>query len=47
MNRSSMPRTKELTVPLPGSITPARVKLIVPPVLREEEDFVFPLLINM
>ena len=47
MNRSSMPRTKELIVPLHGSLAPARVKLTLPPVLREDEDFVFPLIINM
>ena len=47
MARSSMPATRQLTLPLPGSPAPARVKLLFPPVLREEEDFVFPLIVNM
>ena len=36
-----------LQVRLPGSPAPARVKLTLPPVLRAEEDFVFPLIVNM
>ena len=36
-----------MQVRLPGSPAPARVKLTLPPVLRAEEDFVFPLIVNM
>ena len=39
---------KELSLPLPSSPgSLARVRLTLPPVLREEEDFSFPLLVNM
>ena len=45
---SSMPRLMEFSLPLPSSpASVARVKLTLPPVLREEEDFSFPLLVNM
>ena len=45
---SSMPRLTELSLPLPSSPgSLARVRLTLPPVLREEEDFSFPLLVNM
>ena len=44
---SSMPWKKYLSVEIPGSRTPARVKLILPPVLREHEEFSFPLVVNM
>ena len=45
---SSMPRLTELSLPLPSSPgAVARVKLSLPPVLREDEDFSFPLLVNM
>ena len=45
---SSMPRLMEFSLPLSSSpATMARVKLTLPPVLREEEDFSFPLLVNM
>ena len=42
-----MPRTEQRLVTLPGSAVPARVKLTLPPVLREAEDYKFPLLVNM
>lgn len=44
---SSMPRQLELSLPLEDSLAPARVRLTLPPVLREEEDFSFPLIVNM
>ena len=45
---SSMPRLMEFSLPLSSSpASVARVKLTLPPVLREEEDFSFPLLVNM
>jgi len=44
---SSMPSYKEFSLPIPGTNFKARVKLTIPPVLREEEDFVFPLLVNV
>ena len=44
---SSMPRLMELSLPLEESPAPARVRLTLPPVLREEEDFTFPLIVNM
>ena len=44
---SSMPRLLELSLPLEESPVDARVKLTLPPVLREEEDFTFPLIVNM
>ena len=44
---SSMPRYEEFLVHLPGTKFKARVKLTLPPVLREEEDFIFPLIVNM
>ena len=45
---SSMPRLLELSLPLPSSRDGvARVRLTLPPVLREDEDFSFPLLVNM
>ena len=44
---SSMPRLLELSLPLEESPVAARVKLTLPPVLREEEDFTFPLIVNM
>ena len=42
-----MPSYKEFSLPIPGTNFKARVKLTIPPVLREEEDFVFPLLVNV
>ena len=42
-----MPRTEEMEVTLPGSPVPARLSLTLPPVLREAEDYKFPLLVNM
>ena len=42
-----MPRTEQMEVTLPGSSVPARVGLTLPPVLRESEDYKFPLLVNM
>ena len=42
-----MPRYHELSVALRDSSAPARVKLTLPPVLREDEDYKFPLLVNM
>ena len=47
INVSSMPRTEQMEVTLPGSSVPARVGLTLPPVLRESEDYKFPLLVNM
>jgi len=44
---SSMPRYEEFLVHLPGTKFKARVKLTLPPVLREEEDFIFPLIVNI
>ena len=45
---SSMPRERELSVALPGlGGVAARVKLLLPPVLREHEEFSFPLVVNM
>eukprot|EP00090_Calanus_glacialis_P007913 TRINITY_DN16308_c0_g1_i1.p1 TRINITY_DN16308_c0_g1~~TRINITY_DN16308_c0_g1_i1.p1 ORF type:complete len:847 (-),score=98.44 TRINITY_DN16308_c0_g1_i1:552-3092(-) len=44
---SSMPSYEEFSIHLPGTNFKARVKLTLPPVLREEEDFTFPLLINV
>ena len=45
---SSMPRLMEFSLPLSSSSAAlARVKLTLPPVLREDEDFAFPLLVNM
>jgi len=44
--RSSMPRYHELSVEL-SNIGAARVKLTLPPVLRETEDYKFPLLVNI
>ena len=43
-----MPRERELSVALPGLRgVAARVKLLLPPVLREHEEFSFPLVVNM
>ena len=42
-----MPRLLELSLPLEESPVAARVKLTLPPVLREEEDFTFPVIVNM
>ena len=44
---SSVPRVLEVTLPLEDSPAPARVRLTLPPVLREEEDFTFPLIVNV
>ena len=44
---SSMPSYEEFSVQIPGTDFKARVKLTLPPVLREEEDFVFPLIVNV
>jgi len=44
---SSMPSYKQFSIPLPNSEYRARVKLTLPPVLREEEDFQFPLIVNI
>ena len=42
-----MPSYEEFSIPLPGTNFKARVKLTLPPVLREEEDFTFLLLIKV
>ena len=45
---TAMPQTKVLRMPLPDSPrTDARVRLLLPPGLREEEEFVFPLVVNV
>ena len=44
---SSMPRSLKMKVSLPGTNRKAQVQLTLPPVLREEEDFKFPLVVNM
>ena len=47
VNVSSMPSYEEFEVPLSNTFTKARVKLTLPPVLRKNEDYTFPLLVNM
>ena len=42
-----MPSYEEHSVTIPGTNYKARVKLTIPPVIREEEDFVFPLIVNV
>ena len=43
----AIPRYHDMKVELPGTSTPARVRLILPPGLREHEEFVFPLIVNV
>ena len=47
VSKRAMPKYKEFTVPLPESKIPARVRLILPPGLREYEEFIFPLVVNV
>ena len=42
-----MPGSRFLEVDLPDSEVNAQVKLTLPPVLREEEDYQFPLIVNV
>ena len=42
-----MPKYEHLSVSLPGTSTKARIKLTLPPVLKESEDYKFPLLVYM
>jgi hypothetical protein len=44
---SSMPRYEFLSVELANSRTKARVKLTLPPVLRHEEEYKFPLIVHV
>lgn len=47
LNTRAVPRMRSFTVDLPDSNVPAQVRLIMPPGLREEEDFIFPLVLNV
>ena len=49
---TAMPKVKQLVLPLPGTRTAARIKLLLPPgmveaVDGEEEEFRFPLVVNV
>ena len=44
---SSMPRYEFLWVELANSRAKARVKLTLPPVLRHEEEYKFPLIVHV
>jgi len=47
INRCSMPKIKELSIQLPNSPIPASVRLFLPPGFREEEEFAFPLVVDI
>ena len=47
MLKFAMPKLKTLKIPLPHSAIPARVKLFLPAGFRENEDFRFPLVVEL
>ena len=47
LSQFSLPHVKDLTVDLPWSDVPARIRLLMPPGFREYEEFAFPLILNM
>jgi len=47
MEKFSLPKIKELSIKLPSSDIPATVRLFLPPGFREEEEFAFPLVMNV
>ena len=47
INKFSLPKIKELSIKLPSSTIPASVRLFLPPGFREEEEFAFPLVVNV
>ena len=49
---TAMPKVRHLALPLPGTNVAARVKLLLPPGMKEavdgeEEEFRFPLVVNV
>lgn len=47
IGKLAMPKTKELQFDIPGTIVPARVKLLLPPGFRENEEFTFALILRV
>lgn len=47
LSHFSLPLIKDLTVDLPWSDVPARIRLLMPPGFREYEEFAFPLIVNV
>ena len=47
LRKFARPKIKELTIDLPSSVLPATVRLFLPSGYRVEEDYAFPLVIDM
>ena len=47
VSHTAVPHDVRLEVPLPGSDIPAKVQMLLPPGLREHEEFTFPMLVHV
>ncbi|XP_059088901.1 dipeptidyl peptidase 4-like isoform X2 [Tigriopus californicus] len=47
LSNTALPVSQDFEVALPGTNVPAQVRLLLPPGLRENEEFIFPLLVNV
>jgi len=47
VSATAMPFQKTFEIDLPDTDVPARVRLLLPPSLRESEEYIFPLIVNV